>query len=319
MGVAMALVGALVCAFAATSCKSGTTPGGPSFADDVLVTVNGEAITVDDFRAAFAKASKGKTGVPDDPPTQLTIKGLFLSELVDKKLMEQQAATLGIAVSEADIQERVTKLAADYPAGEFEKMMAERQVDASGLRAQVAGQILVDRIVEKAIAPSVQVSPSEVEADYIYHQDEYREPERVRASQILVKTEVEAEGLVAQLYAGGDFAQLARERSIAPEAQTGGDLGFFAEGEMPEAITQAAFNMAVGQTSGVVRTPFGFHIIRLTDRRPEHNIPYESVRGRIAEKIRQKKAQDGLQSYLEKVRAAADIRYNQALITEMSL
>lgn len=285
----------------------------------MLVVVNGEPITEDAFHAAFRAASKGRTALPDDEAARLQVKGLFLSELVDRALLDQQARALGVTVSEAEIDARLAAIAKGYPTGEFNGALEDQKLDPDALRARVAAQLLVDGVVAKAIEPTINVEPSEAEAEYLFHQDLYRRPEQVRVSQILLATEIEAEGIVAQLYSGADFAALARERSIAPEAQKGGDLGFFSEGEMLPAVSQAAFNMAVGQTSGVLKSDFGYHVVRVTDRKPEHNIPFEAVRDSLREQIRRKKAQEGLQAYLDKVRAAADIRYNQGLMMEMTL
>ncbi|MCZ7586405.1 MAG: peptidylprolyl isomerase [Deltaproteobacteria bacterium] len=222
-------------------------------------------------------------------------------------------------MTDPEIDARLAAVTADYPEGEFEKTMKESGRSHAALRAQAAYLILVDKLIERVIDPSVAVHPSEIEAEYQLGIDRFKEAEKVRASQILVDTETEAEGIVMQLYSGADFAELARTRSKAPEARKGGDLGFFAEDEMPEVIADAAFSMAVGQTSGVLKSPFGYHILRVTDRRAEHFVPVESVRGQLEKEVRRKKAQAMFTSYLEKLRAASDVRYNQDLIMSMEL
>jgi peptidyl-prolyl cis-trans isomerase C len=88
---------------------------------------------------------------------------------------------------------------------------------------------------------------------------------QVRASHILVNTEQEANNLSAQLKAGKKFADLARQFSTCPSGKAGGDLGFFGKGQMVKQFEEAAFSMKKGQTSPPIRTPFGYHIIMVTD------------------------------------------------------
>ena len=88
---------------------------------------------------------------------------------------------------------------------------------------------------------------------------------QVRASHILVNTEQEANDLLAQLRAGKKFSELAKQHSTCPSGKAGGDLGFFGRGQMVREFEEAAFSMKKGQMSQPVRTPFGYHIIMVTD------------------------------------------------------
>ena len=89
----------------------------------------------------------------------------------------------------------------------------------------------------------------------------------VRASHILVKTENEASELLSQIKAGKDFAELAKAHSDCPSGQQGGDLGFFTRGRMVKEFEDAAFSMETGQVSEPVGTQFGFHLIKVTDKK----------------------------------------------------
>jgi len=88
---------------------------------------------------------------------------------------------------------------------------------------------------------------------------------QVRASHPLVNTEQEAKNILAQLQAGKKFSDLARQLSTCPTGQKGGDLGFFGRGRMVREFEEAAFSMRKGQVSDPVRTPFGYHLIMVTD------------------------------------------------------
>ncbi|MBZ0273252.1 peptidyl-prolyl cis-trans isomerase [bacterium] len=315
-----------LCVFAVKTCvlalalSACGTPPPPAFPEGVLALVNGEAITEDEFFDAFREARAGNAEViPDDVMTRLQLKTLFLAELVEGRLVAQQAGAHKIAVEPAEIDARVAKLAEGYPADEFDRLIAARQIDRDDLRRRAARQLLVEKITDSLVLPRVAVVPAEIEAEYQLRADRYREPERVRAAQILVAGEAEAEKLVVELYGGADFAALARQHSIAPEAARGGDLGWFARHEMPPEIAKTAFEMAIGQTSGVVRTSYGAHVIRVLDRRAEGVVPLDKVRDEIRADIRRRKAAALYDAWVDKVRAESDIRYNQERLVALPL
>ena len=89
---------------------------------------------------------------------------------------------------------------------------------------------------------------------------------KVRASHILVKTEEEANDLLAKLNEGADFGELAEEHSLCPSKRDGGDLGYFGKGMMVKPFEDAAFSMEAGEVSQPVETQFGWHLIKLTDK-----------------------------------------------------
>lgn len=89
----------------------------------------------------------------------------------------------------------------------------------------------------------------------------------VRASHILISTEQEATNLLNQIQAGQKFEKLAKKHSQCPSGKNGGDLGFFTRGRMVPEFENAAFNMQVGQVSAPVKTQFGYHLIKVTEKR----------------------------------------------------
>lgn len=146
--------------------------------------------------------------------------------------------------------------------------------------------------------PAATVTEREIERDYGENLHMYETPEQVGASHILFKTaekdeeEVRqlAETVLAQVEAGGDFAALAGQYSEDTSAEQGGDLGFFGRGEMVPEFEQAAFSLEVGATSGLVRSPYGFHIIKVTERQAPLTRPLDSVRDEIRNRLAQQKA-----------------------------
>jgi peptidyl-prolyl cis-trans isomerase D len=177
--------------------------------------------------------------------------------------------------------------------------------------------VLVD--VEALRARAV-VLPGEVEKYYRDNEPQYTTPEQVRASHILLKTEgkdeaavkAQAEALLAQVKAGADFAALAKQKSEDEVSKAqGGDLDYFGRGRMVKEFEDVAFALPVGQVSDVVKSSFGFHIIKVTDRKPETRRPLDEVRQQITEQLAGERAQTQAAAQAEQIareaKTAADL------------
>ncbi len=129
----------------------------------------------------------------------------------------------------------------------------------------------------------------------------------------MVATEEDARKVVELLLAGTDFATLAREKSTAPEAEHGGDLGYFAMGEMP-AEFNVVFGLPKGGISGIVKSPYGFHVFKLEEKRRAGRIGLDEVSQSIAEKLRREKEDMRYKQWLKELRSRTKFEVNyQAL------
>jgi peptidyl-prolyl cis-trans isomerase C len=161
-------------------------------------------------------------------------------------------------------------------------------------------------MISRGIAAEIAVSDEDVERFYEQNISEMQRPVEVHARHILIKAEsadteaiqsarAEIDSILVDIHAGKDFVELATTRSQAPSAPRGGDLGYFAPGQMVAPFEKAAFALQPGEVSEVVQTQFGYHIIRLENRRGGDIAPVEVV----AEKIRAYLGQEKLQTEVE--------------------
>ena len=150
----------------------------------------------------------------------------------------------------------------------------------------------------------IQVSPEDIQRSYDDNQQQYSTPEQVRASHILLKTEGKDEGAVkkqaedvlAKVRAGSDFAQLAKQYSEDDASKAkGGDLDYFGKGQMVPEFDKAAFSMSPGQVSDLVKTQYGFHIIKLLDKKAGATKPLAEVRAQIEDQLKWDRAQSEAQ------------------------
>jgi len=164
------------------------------------------------------------------------------------------------------------------------------------------------------------VSPADVQRNYEDNQQQYSTPEQVRASHILLKTEgkddaavkKQAEDLLAKVKSGADFAQLATKYSEDDSSKVkGGDLDFFPKGQMVPEFDKAAFSMNVGDISPLVRSQYGYHIIKLTDKKPATTKSLDEVRAQIEDQIKWERAQTEAQKTADDIakslKAPADL------------
>ena len=174
---------------------------------------------------------------------------------------------------------------------------------------------------QDAYRAEVQVTESQIREDYEDHASDYHQAQQVRARHILfglkedapeadiARIRAEAEKVLAEAKGGKDFSELARKYSTDPSVnENGGDLGFFTRDRMVPEFSEVAFTMKPGELSGLVRTPYGFHIIRVEEIQPEKNIPIEEVRGKIEARLQGERARD---IALRKARNLADAAYAQ--------
>ena len=153
-----------------------------------------------------------------------------------------------------------------------------------GLKDYFASQFAIQKLLDKDLASKIVVTPEEVKAFYDGNPDVFKTPEMVRASHILVKVDKAAsdeekakalekiKAIQKRIKSGEDFAKVAKEVSDSPSKDDGGDLDFFQKGQMVPPFEKAAFSMKPGETSDIVETEVGYHIIRLTDKKEARTV-----------------------------------------------
>ncbi len=152
---------------------------------------------------------------------------------------------------------------------------------------------LLARVAYAELAKDVTVSQEEMEAYYDAHIEEYTEPEVVRARHILVSSEAQCTELLETISSGKmTFEACAKEYSTCPSGNNGGDLGEFARGDMVKEFEDAAFDAKIGFVFGPVRTQFGYHLIKVEEKRAEYKIPLVDVEHEVEKKAKEEKAEN---------------------------
>jgi peptidyl-prolyl cis-trans isomerase C len=153
-------------------------------------------------------------------------------------------------------------------------------------------RVIVEAFLKKKVEESANVSDADLQAFYKKNEDKFKTGDQIRASHILVKTEPEAKEIEKQLKAGASFEDLAKKHSIDGAAAKGGDLGWFGKGSMLPDFENVAFGLKEGATSGIVKTKFGYHIIKATGKRPAGTRSFEEVKDQIKAAMGPEKQQE---------------------------
>lgn len=286
----------------------------------VVARVNGEAISRADFERAV-QSLEGRAGGPVPAEQRDAIYRRVLDELIGYSLLAQEAAKRKVTVPDADVDARVKQLQSQFPnEEEFKKVLGERKMTLDQVRLDTRRDLVVSRMLQAEIEPKAAVTPEQVNDFYAKNPDQFKQPERVRASHILITAakdadaatrtaaRTKAEGILKEVKAGKDFAALAKQHSQDPgSGAQGGDLGFFQQGQMVGPFNDAAFSMKPGQTSGIVETDFGFHIIRLVAREEGRAVPLEEVKPQLEQFLLQQNRREQTNAFVQGLRARGKI------------
>lgn len=287
----------------------------PAELPEVLARVDGEPISRADFERAL-KNIEGRAGGPVPAERRDEIFREILDQLVAYRALVQESRARKVTVADPEVEARIDAIRKQFPdEGAFNKALADRGLSLDRLRADTREELLVARLVEAEVTPQVDVKEADIKDFYDKNPERFQQPEQVRASHILIRlpeggsaeqkkaARAKAEDVLAQVKAGGDFAALARQHSQDGSAPQGGDLNFFQRGQMVPAFEEAAFALQPGQVSGVVESPFGFHIIKVTERRPARTVPLAEVAPRIGQFLTMQQQQQKTEAFINAVKA----------------
>jgi peptidyl-prolyl cis-trans isomerase C len=287
--------------------KPALVPGAVAPDVRIVATVNGDPITLAEFQERFARA-----GFKPDQSVEMEVKEDFLNRLIERKMMLREAQRMRIKIGRPEIERRIEALRAEN-GNDVKEVLTEQGIDFEKWKSDIWEDMMVERLLAREVGRHVSVSSLEVKRYYQTHPQEFQKPDQVRVRQIVVGTEAEAQKVMEILQSGADFAAVAREKSTAPEAEHGGDLGYFAMGDMP-AEFNVVFNLSIGEISRIVKSPYGFHIFKLEDKRHAGKIGLDEAYKEIAIKLRREKEDRQYKQWLTELRSRTKFEVNyQAL------
>lgn len=292
------------------SCQ--TVPG----PEDPIARVNGLEISLRDYWNLYDSMKPKDVSLQGQE--RLKIRNLVVQTLVRRSVVLSNAIERGIEVSDREVREGAERFKAGYPEQLFQEALFEGMVDEVEWLELVRQNLLIEKLFEIDVAEAAIPKPSLEEALQYYqdHPNEFRRAAEAVAEHIVVGDRSVAEEIHSQLSKSrrrGEFLELARRHSIGPEATEDARIRL-EMGIMPEDFDEILRSHPLNQISPVVETPFGFHILRVLERRPSVNLDFNQVQAQILEKLVEERRRARLQRFEESLIRAAEIEYNRKLI-----
>lgn len=316
---------------AAASVESEEETGSVAVSENVLVTVNDESLT-QEMAAQMMSEMAQRQGVPPQMMQSFMqqegdrMQQQVVAQFIDHTLAEKEIEERSITVSDEEVNTVIETISGSLPEGmTLEQALETRGMNIGKLRSDIIMGEKMRKLFETETADVETVSDEQVAAFYNENPQFFTEDESVTARHILItckeeadaeeheKAKAEAEAIRKQLEEGADFAALAQEKSGCPSKEKGGDLGSFGRGRMVPAFDEAAFSLETGEISEVIKTPFGYHVIEVTDKTEAKVQPLEEASEQIREHLNNQMRQEEFGKFLQGLRQKAEINYAEGV------
>jgi len=326
-------IGTLLLILFISSCskeeKSGSNKLSADFSDSTLVAlVNGDPIHYDDVDNAIKQLlyQLGRDTVQFK--SQQADTGLWnetLNIIISKRLLIQEAQQQNIGVSSSEIDRAVNIIKRRFPSEQrFFDALQEAGLTIEQFTNNLTKELVVQKLLEQQVGEQIGDISDEDALNYYNEKNEkFIQDEQIRVHHILLKVtetadpekvktvESKARGILERIIKGEDFETLARQYSEDPSALKGGDIGFFSRGDMIKNFEDAAFALKIKEVSDLVRTPLGFHIIRLDERKGSQKIPFEDLKVEIKLQLKQERSKKFFEEYVEELKSKADLKIRE--------
>jgi len=276
----LAALATAILGFSVAGCSGSSIAGGGGD----IASVNGEKISRAEFDAKLEAGPQAKA---------------ILNQLVQSALIDQYAKDSHLAISDADVQKKEDEIKAKYPPGQFEQILKAQNLTEADVKKILREQLIVD----KAVSANVKISDADVKSYLDKNHATLDTGEQVRARHILVADLKTAQDVEAQLKAGAKFEDLAKKYSTDPSSKDkGGELGFFGKGQMVPAFQTAAFSQPLNVVGPPVKSPFGYHIIEVEEKKPAQVASMANSADKIRTLLTQQQSQQQYPTFLAGLR-----------------
>jgi peptidyl-prolyl cis-trans isomerase C len=289
-------------------------------AETKAAVVNGAAIMENEVDGEVLLVQKAivAAGKPLDCGQISSIRKEVIESMIKRELLYQESSKAGIKADQAAVNKELDALKKQFPGeAEYKNELSLRNLSEETLRARLAKNLAVQKYVGQKFAATITVTNDEMMAYYQTNLNLFRQPLQVRVSHILIQTDTKWEAsrkqearrkieeILKGLKKGDDFAALARERSDGPTRTDGGEIGYVRMGQLEKQLETVVFSLKPGETSEIIETDYGFHVFRVTDKKPESVSAYEDVKEKIQRFLREEKAKQEAYLQINKLREKA--------------
>jgi peptidyl-prolyl cis-trans isomerase C len=287
-----------------------------------VAMVNGVIITQSTFDREMSLFERRiRRPIRSLPPEQMAqVREHILNDLINRELLFQESGAKKIEVTEEEIQKELEQLKSRYKDPKrFQAILEQMQMTEASLKDQIHRKTAVQQLINKEVGDKITITEAEAKGVYDDNPDDFKQKAQVHARHILIKVPADAdeaakgeahkkiEAVQEKAKSGTDFAELAKAHSEGPSNVRGGDLGFFGRGQMVKPFEEAAFVLEPGEISDIVETRFGYHLIKVEEKKEERPLSFDEVKDDLMEKLKRSKIEEQMMSYLLSLRNKAKI------------
>ena len=286
------------------------------FAKPHVATVNGSKIYLDEYQA---RLKQKMPLLPKDLLLNQTnykrMEEEVLDGMITEKIMQLRAKELNISISSSELDAKIKEIMKDY-GDDFANLLVQANVSYDEWKNDIKKEMLIKKLVQIDVNANIRISEDEAEDYFMENRDNYKMESRVRVSQIVVRDPAKAKEAEARLNAGEDFAKVATQMSIAPEAINGGDLGFITRQIMPEPLDDTIFKLPVNKISSIVQSPYGLHIFKVLEIQSAKARGFADMKEEVVAEIRAQKEDEAFTTWLEALKMKAVIKKESTVLRE---
>ncbi|WP_462411797.1 peptidylprolyl isomerase [Neobacillus sp. Marseille-QA0830] len=250
--------------------------------DSAVASINGQSITKDDLYSEMVKQYGSAT----------------VDQMIADKIVASEATKKKVTVSNSEVNKQIDALKKSYGGEDmFNQMIASNNTTLSQVKSDLKNYLTIKKLLE----PQIKITEDEMKTYFEENKDSFAQPEQVKASHILVADEATANEVKQKLNDGADFAELAKQYSTdSGTKDDGGELGYFGKGDMVAEFEDVAFSLDVNQISDPVKTDYGYHIIKVEDKKAATEANYDDSKATIKDTLIDQKLDTEYTSWLEK-------------------
>ncbi len=290
-----------------TACSNDDEEAVP--ARQVVAEVNGAKIMGDRFLTEYARFKKRvKIQQGSDEGVEKELRNGLMDTLIRDTLLEQEAAKAGIKITPEMEEEDVQSMLKGNSPARLQAILQEQGLTYDEWKASVKHNLVVERLLKEKVAPLVQLAEGELKEYYDGHIDEFRKDAQAHVFHILCASYIEADRARMDLAGGKKFEDVARGVSQSPEAASGGDLGFIGKGQMPKELDDAIFKLGLNQVSGVIESPYGFHVLKVTEISKPRLLAFAEAKDGIHKRLFQERLERKFEEWLQEIKKTARIK-----------
>jgi len=276
---------------------------------DVVAIVNKENITREDFQNEL-RWSKRKYRVEKndslDPNQNIWLKTNILNELIQESLLRQEAVRQDIKVSSGEFEKYLDQAKEGYKENTFQRALDIEEISRSQWEDKLKTHLLIKKLIAEVINRKIEISDEQLLEYFKQHMEEFQKGAQIRTLHIMVETEDEARRISKLIRKGKSFSELAKQHSTSPEGKTGGDMGYYEAGQMPKWFDDV-FKLKVNKVSDIIRTPFGVHIFKVVDKKPERKMSFEESKKKIHTTLLHEAQEQAFHSWVEEIKKKSEI------------